>query len=96
MARLSEGFDIQKFFPAEINGGAPALKAFSGPLSQIRFMPTGGVTPENLDNYLSLDRVVAAGGSWLASAQDIADGNWPAITRRAREASDRVAAIRAR
>lgn len=96
MARLSEGFDIQKFFPAEINGGAPALKAFSGPLSQIRFMPTGGITPENLDNYLSLDRVVAAGGSWLASAQDIADGNWPAITRRAREASDRVAAIRAR
>ena len=44
---LARGYDVCKFFPAEANGGAPALKSFAGPLPQVSFCPTGGVTPQN-------------------------------------------------
>ncbi|MGC6499053.1 MAG: bifunctional 4-hydroxy-2-oxoglutarate aldolase/2-dehydro-3-deoxy-phosphogluconate aldolase [Henriciella sp.] len=94
MSRLNEGFDVQKFFPAEANGGAPALKALSGPLGQIQFMPTGGVSLDNMANYLSLKTVVAAGGSWLAPVEDIKAENWTAITTRARQAHEGAAVLR--
>ena len=65
MRGMHYGFDAFKFFPAEINGGAAALKAFGGPLPDVAFCPTGGVKPGNLNEYLSLPNVLCAGGTWL-------------------------------
>ena len=62
----SRGASALKFFPAETMGGVAALKAFAGPYLDARFLPTGGITPELLPNYLRLRNVVACGGSWLA------------------------------
>lgn len=87
MRLLERGFTIQKFFPAEASGGAPALKSLASPLPQIRFCPTGGVSPANARDYLSLPNVICAGGSWVAPAQLVSDENWDAITDLARDAS---------
>jgi 2-dehydro-3-deoxyphosphogluconate aldolase/(4S)-4-hydroxy-2-oxoglutarate aldolase len=65
MRGLACGLSTFKFFPAESLGGAPFLKALAGPFPQVRFCPTGGVTPQNLPGYLALPNVVAAGGSWM-------------------------------
>ena len=64
---------VCKFFPAEANGGAPALKSFAGPLPQMSFCPTGGVTPKNAPDYLALPNVLCVGGSWVCDA-DAAEG----------------------
>lgn len=81
------GYDMLKFFPASTSGGAPALKALSGPLPHITFCPTGGVTPENANDYLSLPNVICVGSSWVTPAKAVADGDWAGIEARAREAS---------
>ena len=65
MHGLSLGLTTFKFFPAETSGGAPAIKALGGPFPQVRFCPTGGVSPANLKTYLSLPNVICAGGSWM-------------------------------
>ncbi len=79
MRLLERGYDMLKFFPAEASGGAPALKAIGGPLPQISFCPTGGVSPKNAESYLSLPNVLCAGGSWVAP-QDMVDANdWSGI-----------------
>ncbi|WP_299642683.1 bifunctional 4-hydroxy-2-oxoglutarate aldolase/2-dehydro-3-deoxy-phosphogluconate aldolase [uncultured Ruegeria sp.] len=87
MALLEKGYDMLKFFPAEASGGAPALKAIGAPLPQISFCPTGGVSPNNARDYLSLSNVVCAGGSWVASKQMVENGDWAGIETLAREAS---------
>jgi 2-dehydro-3-deoxyphosphogluconate aldolase/(4S)-4-hydroxy-2-oxoglutarate aldolase len=79
MARHEEGFQRLKLFPASIAGGAPALKAFSGPLPHLKFMPTGGISEAEVKTYLDLPNVFAIGGSWIASQADIAAGNWAKI-----------------
>jgi 2-dehydro-3-deoxyphosphogluconate aldolase/(4S)-4-hydroxy-2-oxoglutarate aldolase len=86
MARFDEGYGVLKFFPAEAAGGAAFLKALSGPLPHLDFMPTGGITPDNAATYLSLPNVIAVGGSWIATPADMAAENWDAITDKAREA----------
>lgn len=68
MHGLSLGLSTFKFFPAETSGGAPAIKALGGPFPQVRFCPTGGVSPSNLKTYLSLPNVICAGGSWMVPA----------------------------
>lgn len=68
MRGMEYGFDAFKFFPAEINGGAAALKSFAGPIQDAVFCPTGGVKPGNLMDYLSLPNVLCAGGTWLTPA----------------------------
>jgi 2-dehydro-3-deoxyphosphogluconate aldolase / (4S)-4-hydroxy-2-oxoglutarate aldolase len=65
MLGLSLGLSTFKFFPAETSGGAPAIKALGGPFPQVRFCPTGGIGAKNLNTYLSLPNVIAAGGSWM-------------------------------
>lgn len=65
MRGLSLGLETFKFFPAETSGGAAAVKAFAGPFPQVRFCPTGGISPKNLSSYLSLPNVTAVGGSWM-------------------------------
>ena len=87
MAAMEAGFDMLKFFPAEAAGGAPVLKSLAGPLPQVTFCPTGGVSTANARAYLSLPNVLCVGGSWIASDGDVADGNWDAIEARAREAA---------
>ncbi|MDW4498902.1 bifunctional 4-hydroxy-2-oxoglutarate aldolase/2-dehydro-3-deoxy-phosphogluconate aldolase [Sulfitobacter sp. D35] len=87
MRLLARGYDMLKFFPAETSGGAPALKALAGPLPQVRFCPTGGVSPKNAESYLSLPNVVCAGGSWVAPEDKVSGEDWAGITELARSAS---------
>lgn len=87
MRLLERGYRYQKFFPAEAAGGVPMLKSIGGPLAQVKFCPTGGVSPSNAKSYLSLANVVCVGGSWMAAPKLVAEKNWAEITRLAREAS---------
>lgn len=80
------GLRTVKFFPAGLSGGAPMLKALSSVFRGMRFMPTGGVSAENLNEYLAIPSVVACGGSWLTPAKEIEAGNFEAVTQLAREA----------
>ncbi len=84
---LERGFTVQKFFPAEANGGVPALKAIGAPIPQVRFCPTGGVTLENAPDYLALSNTICVGGSWVAPKNLVKRGDWRAIERLAAEAS---------
>ncbi|MEM7598092.1 MAG: bifunctional 4-hydroxy-2-oxoglutarate aldolase/2-dehydro-3-deoxy-phosphogluconate aldolase [Pseudomonadota bacterium] len=86
MQLWTRGFDMQKFFPAEASGGAPAVKAIGAPMPQIAFCPTGGVTPSNAGHYLSLDNVLCVGGSWVAPDALIRAQDWAAIEALAQEA----------
>lgn len=88
MGLLERGYDVAKFFPAEANGGAAALRAFAGPLPQMHFCPTGGVTPANAPDYLALPNVLCVGGSWVASAALMRAGRWDEIEALARSASE--------
>ena len=80
------GLDTVKFFPASLAGGVPSLKALSSVFRTMKFMPTGGVTPGNLGEFLSIPAVLACGGSWLTPADEIAAGNYEAVTALAAEA----------
>lgn len=62
---FQKGIHTQKFFPAEVAGGIPFLKAVGGPLPDVRFMPTGGISPEKAVDYLALPNVACVGGSWI-------------------------------
>jgi 2-dehydro-3-deoxyphosphogluconate aldolase / (4S)-4-hydroxy-2-oxoglutarate aldolase len=84
---LERGYTVQKFFPAEASGGAAALKAIGGPIPQVRFCPTGGVTLANARDYLSLSNTLCVGGSWVAPKDRIEAGDWDAIEALAREAA---------
>lgn len=83
---LNHGFEIQKFFPAESAGGISMLKAIAGPIQNVRFCPTGGVSPTNASDYLALKNVICVGGSWIAPRKLIAEKNWHQITLNAKEA----------
>lgn len=87
MRLLERGYDMLKFFPAEAAGGVNMLKSIGGPLPQIGFCPTGGVSPKNAGSYLALDNVVCAGGSWVTPAAMVAAGDWAGITALAKEAA---------
>ena len=87
MSLLEQGYTTAKFFPAEAAGGAPALKAIGAPLPQITFCPTGGVSPQNAPDYLSLPNTVCVGGSWVAPATLVKAGDWDGIEALARTAS---------
>ena len=80
------GLDTVKFFPASIAGGIPALKALASVFRTMKFMPTGGVSPGNLADFLAVPAVLACGGSWLTPADKIAVGDYDAITKLAAEA----------
>ena len=86
MTRYEEGFGMLKLFPAAIAGGVAALKALSGPLPHLQFMPTGGVSADNAGEYLALPNVVAVGGSWIATEKDVTSGAWADIASKAKTA----------
>ena len=87
IAAQADGLDFLKFFPATAAGGVPMLKALAGPFPDVRFCPTGGVTPSNATDFLGLSNVVVCGASWLTPADAVAAGDWARITRLAREAA---------
>ena len=87
MALREEGYEVLKFCPAEQAGGAAYLKSLSSPLAGMLFCPTGGITPDNARDYLSLPNVVCVGGSWVAPNALVEAGDWDGITRLAMEAS---------
>jgi len=93
MAARDAGFGLLKCFPAAQLGGVEVLKAWGGPLPDLRFCPTGGVSPANLASFLALPNVALIGGSWLTPAAAVAAGDWEQITRLAREATAAAAAI---
>ncbi|MEY2697765.1 MAG: hypothetical protein RL333_1903 [Pseudomonadota bacterium] len=86
MMGMEYGLDAFKFFPAEAAGGIPMLKAIAGPIPQIQFCPTGGITPANYRDYLALKNVSCVGGSWLAPADKVRAGDFAAVTALAKEA----------
>lgn len=73
------GLDTLKFFPAEALGGAKALKAITSVYPNIKIMPTGGITPQNVADYLAIPNVIACGGSWLTPREDLKNKNWSKI-----------------
>lgn len=86
MTAKEAGLTAFKFFPAEINGGTAALKAFSGPIPDAKFCPTGGINLKNYRDYLALKNVICVGGSWFVPTDFIREGNFSGITKLAKEA----------
>lgn len=95
-AGLDLGCKLLKFFPAEALGGTKLLEALSAPYKHtgVRFMPTGGATPANLESYLKIDTVAAVGGTWIAKKEDLSEGRWEAIAQRCRDARAIVQKVR--
>ena len=89
-AALMRGLNVLKFFPAEPLGGLSYLKAISAPYGMVEFMPTGGISLQNVGSYLSFPRVVACGGSWIAPPDWIASGQFDRIAAAARSAVEAV------
>lgn len=86
------GYHVVKFFPAVPAGGLAALKALAAPFPRVRFCPTGGIDGSSMWQWLSLPYVFAVGGSWLATPQDIEQGNWAVIEGKARRVRDLLTA----
>ena len=84
MHALACGVDVVKFFPANIYGGIKAIRALSAAFPQVRFIPTGGVNAENMEEYLAFDKIVAVGGSWMMQ------GDAKEIARKARECVEKA------
>ena len=86
MAAMKHGLTVLKFFPAGVYGGLSAMKALSGPFKGIKFVPTGGVGPQNAGEYGSAPFIHAVGGSWVCAQSDIASHNFERISQLCREA----------
>lgn len=90
MMTLSYQLPVVKFFPAEQYGGLATIRALNGPFPKLKFMPTGGVSPKNVKEYLAYPNVVACGGSWMVKKDLIAAGNFAEIRRLAAEAVELI------
>ena len=91
---VKRGLEVIKFFPAEQFGGVATIKALAAPYTGVKFMPTGGVSASNLENYLSFDRIVACGGSWMVKGDLVKAGKFDEIKALVEEAVQLVADIR--
>ena len=87
------GLTTVKFFPANVYGGASAIKALSAPFGGTQFIPTGGVNAANLGEFLGLSCIPAVGGSWMVPAKAVDGGEFDKITKLSREAMDLVAQL---
>ena len=94
MQAVKRNLKIVKFFPAEQYGGVDAIKALAAPYAGIKFMPTGGINIKNLENYLSCDKIVACGGSWMVKGELIKAGEFEKIKSLVKEAVRLVEDIR--
>ncbi len=84
------GLEVVKFFPAQAAGGLPMIKSMAAPYGNIKFMPTGGINPDNLVEYLSFPKVIACGGSWMVPEKLLKAGDYAGITQLTRQALDLV------
>lgn len=91
---LEFGLDVVKFFPAEAAGGLKYIKAIAAPYTGVRFMPTGGINEQNVSDYLSYDRIIACGGSWMVKGDLIKAGDFNKIKELTKEASLIVKKVR--
>lgn len=87
---LEYGLEAVKFFPAEPAGGLPMIKAMAAPYTGVRFMPTGGINPSNVKEYLAYDRILACGGSWMVKGNLVDAGEFDKITELTKEAVEIV------
>ncbi|EHG1301502.1 bifunctional 4-hydroxy-2-oxoglutarate aldolase/2-dehydro-3-deoxy-phosphogluconate aldolase [Vibrio parahaemolyticus] len=85
-AALEMGLTTLKFFPAEASGGINMVKSLLAPYTDIELMPTGGINPANIKDYLAIPRVLACGGTWMVDKKLIEEGNWEELGRLTREA----------
>lgn len=88
------GLNIVKFFPAEPSGGLSMIKAVSAPYTMLKFMPTGGINPGNVKEYLKSDKIFACGGSWIVKGDLVDAGDFDKIKELTKEAADIVKEIR--
>ncbi len=91
---VKRGLKVVKFFPAEQFGGVATIKAMAAPYVGLKFMPTGGVNAKNLENYLSCDKIVACGGSWMVKGDLVKAGKFDEIKALTEEAVKLAAQIR--
>lgn len=91
---VKRGLKVVKFFPAEQFGGVATIKAMAAPFTGIKFMPTGGVNAKNLESYLSCDKIIACGGSWMVKGDLVKAGKFDEIKALVQEAVQLVADIR--
>lgn len=91
---VKRGLKVVKFFPAEQSGGVAMIKAMAAPYSMVKFMPTGGISTKNLADYLSCDKILCCGGSWMVKEDLIRSGSFDKITDMTREATALASSIR--
>ena len=91
---VKRGLKVVKFFPAEQSGGVAMIKAMAAPYSMVKFMPTGGISTKNLADYLSCDKILCCGGSWMVKEDLIRSGAFDKITDMTREATALAKSIR--
>ena len=92
-AALSFGLKTVKFFPAEALGGLKLIKAMSAPYGDVRFVPTGGINENNLNEYLAFPKIAACGGSWMVPDDAVQSKNWEAIEALARKAVETMLSL---
>lgn len=91
---VKRGLEVVKFFPAEAAGGIKMIKAMAAPYVGLKFMPTGGISAKNLEDYLSFDKIIACGGSWMVKGDLVKAGKFDEIQNLTREAVELAAKIR--
>ncbi len=91
---LELGLGTVKFFPAEPSGGLPMIQALGAAYTKLKFMPTGGINPENVKEYLKSDKILACGGSWMVKGALVKEGKFDEIEAMCKEASEIVKNIR--
>ena len=85
---VKRGLKVVKFFPAEQAGGIAMIKAMAAPYYNVKFMPTGGISPKNLRDYLSCDKILCCGGSWMVKGDMIKNGEFDKIQMLVKEAKE--------
>ena len=91
---VKRGLKVVKFFPAEPAGGVAMIKAMAAPYVGIKYMPTGGINAKNLEDYLSFDKIICCGGSWMVKADLIKNGEFEKICNLTKEAKKLAKSIR--
>lgn len=87
---LELGLEVVKFFPAEAYGGVKTIKSLAAPYTKVKFIPTGGIDSSNLNTYLSFDRILACGGSWMVKDELINNGEFDKIKTLSKEAVEKM------
>ena len=91
---VKRGMRVLKFFPAEQAGGVAMIKAMAAPYTMVKFMPTGGISAKNLEEYLSCDKIICCGGSWMVKGDLVKNGEFDKIRELTKEAVELAASIR--